>query len=89
MHHWAAFGTSQILVELPWNILGSTLSFFCWYWTVGFPSSGLLVPVLLHPTADIASTIFSFRVDIVSMISSLIPCTAMTWSDSTGCRLLR
>ncbi|KAH6877437.1 pleiotropic drug resistance ABC transporter [Coprinopsis sp. MPI-PUGE-AT-0042] len=28
-----------ILVELPWNILGSTLFFCCWYWTVGFPSS--------------------------------------------------
>ncbi|KIJ16544.1 hypothetical protein PAXINDRAFT_113734 [Paxillus involutus ATCC 200175] len=35
---WSALVTSQILVELPWNILGSTLFFFCWYWTVGFPS---------------------------------------------------
>ncbi|KZT65216.1 hypothetical protein DAEQUDRAFT_716908 [Daedalea quercina L-15889] len=38
MYSWTAFLTSQILVEIPWNILGSTLYFFCWYWTVGFPS---------------------------------------------------
>ncbi|KAI0728228.1 pleiotropic drug resistance ABC transporter [Fomitopsis betulina] len=38
MYSWTAFLTSQILVELPWNIVGSTLYFLCWYWTVGFPS---------------------------------------------------
>lgn len=38
IYSWPALVTSQILVELPWNILGSTLFFFCWYWTVGFPS---------------------------------------------------
>lgn len=38
MYSWTAFLTSQILVEIPWNILGSTLYFLCWYWTVGFPS---------------------------------------------------
>lgn len=38
MYSWTAFLTSQIMVELPWNILGSTLYFLCWYWTVGFPS---------------------------------------------------
>lgn len=37
MYNWTALITSQILVEIPWNILGSTLFFFCWYWTVGFP----------------------------------------------------
>ncbi|KAH9922740.1 P-loop containing nucleoside triphosphate hydrolase protein [Fomitopsis serialis] len=38
MYSWTAFLTSQLLVELPWNILGSTLYFLCWYWTVGLPS---------------------------------------------------
>ncbi|KAF9225036.1 hypothetical protein BS17DRAFT_731853 [Gyrodon lividus] len=38
IYAWSALVTSQILVELPWNIVGSTLFFFCWYWTVGFPS---------------------------------------------------
>ncbi|KAG6909484.1 hypothetical protein DXG01_017206 [Tephrocybe rancida] len=39
MYSWTALVTSQILVELPWNILGSTLLYLCWFWTVGFDSS--------------------------------------------------
>ena len=38
MYSWTALVTSQILVEIPWNILGSSLYFLCWYWTVGFPN---------------------------------------------------
>ena len=38
MYSWSALVTSQILVEMPWNILGSSLFFLCWFWTVGFPS---------------------------------------------------
>ncbi|OSD01072.1 pleiotropic drug resistance ABC transporter [Trametes coccinea BRFM310] len=38
MYSWTALVTSQILIELPWNILGSSLYFLCWYWTVGFPT---------------------------------------------------
>ncbi|KAL0955420.1 hypothetical protein HGRIS_001666 [Hohenbuehelia grisea] len=36
MYSWSSLITAQILVELPWNILGSILFFFCWFWTVGF-----------------------------------------------------
>lgn len=36
VYSWTALVTSQILVELPWNILGSSLMFLCWYWPVGF-----------------------------------------------------
>lgn len=39
MYSWTALVFSQILVELPYNILGSSLFFLCWYWTVGFPTS--------------------------------------------------
>ncbi|KAI0698983.1 pleiotropic drug resistance ABC transporter [Cerioporus squamosus] len=39
MYTWTVLVTSQLLVELPLNILGSSLYFLCWYWTVGFPSS--------------------------------------------------
>lgn len=39
MYHWSALITSQILVEIPWNVLGSSLFFCCWYWTVGFLTS--------------------------------------------------
>ncbi|KAF8997054.1 pleiotropic drug resistance ABC transporter [Cyathus striatus] len=38
MYSWTALVTSQILIELPWNILGTILLFFSWFWTVGFPS---------------------------------------------------
>ncbi|KIY47285.1 pleiotropic drug resistance ABC transporter [Fistulina hepatica ATCC 64428] len=39
MYSWTALVTSQIFVEIPWNMLGSTLYFLCWYWTVGYPTS--------------------------------------------------
>ncbi|KAJ7261720.1 ABC-2 type transporter-domain-containing protein [Mycena haematopus] len=39
VYSWTALITSQLLSELPWNILGSSLYFLCWYWTVGFDSS--------------------------------------------------
>ena len=39
MYSWTALISSQILAEVPWNIVGSTLFFLCWYWTVGFENS--------------------------------------------------
>ncbi|KAG1861109.1 ABC-2 type transporter-domain-containing protein [Suillus subalutaceus] len=36
MYKWTALVTSQILVEIPWNIFCSSVFFVCWYWTVGF-----------------------------------------------------
>jgi ATP-binding cassette subfamily G (WHITE) protein 2 (SNQ2) len=39
MYSWTALLTSQFLIELPWNVLGSALLFLSWYWTVGFDSS--------------------------------------------------
>jgi ATP-binding cassette subfamily G (WHITE) protein 2 (SNQ2) len=38
MYSWTALVTSQLLVEIPWNIFCSSLFFLCWYWTVGFPT---------------------------------------------------
>ena len=38
MYSWTALVASQILVEVPWNILGSSLFYLCWYWTVGYDS---------------------------------------------------
>lgn len=38
MYKWTALLTSQIFVEIPWNIFCSSIFFVCWYWTVGFPS---------------------------------------------------
>jgi ATP-binding cassette subfamily G (WHITE) protein 2 (SNQ2) len=36
---WTAMITANLLVETPWNLLGTCIFFFCWYWTVGFESS--------------------------------------------------
>jgi ATP-binding cassette, subfamily G (WHITE), member 2, SNQ2 len=38
-YSWAAMITANLLVEVPWNMLGTCIFFFCWYWTVGFESS--------------------------------------------------
>ncbi|KAL4861099.1 hypothetical protein BDV12DRAFT_180739 [Aspergillus spectabilis] len=35
MYSWQVFMTTNILVELPWNILVATLMYFCWYYPVG------------------------------------------------------
>ncbi|KAJ3555176.1 hypothetical protein NP233_g12270 [Leucocoprinus birnbaumii] len=39
MYNWSALTTSQLLCEIPWNIVGASLFFCCWYWTVGFATS--------------------------------------------------
>ncbi|KAF8069197.1 pleiotropic drug resistance ABC transporter [Lyophyllum atratum] len=39
IYSWTAWVSSQYLAEIPWNILGSSLFFLCWYWTVGFDNS--------------------------------------------------
>ena len=39
MYSWTALVASQILIELPWNVLGSFILFITWYWTVGFENS--------------------------------------------------
>ncbi|KAI5121205.1 hypothetical protein M0805_006006 [Coniferiporia weirii] len=39
MYSWTALVTSQLIVEAPWNILGSSIFFLCWYWTVGFETN--------------------------------------------------
>ncbi|KAG2742854.1 hypothetical protein P692DRAFT_201809446, partial [Suillus brevipes Sb2] len=41
MYNWTALIVSEILVELSWNIMCSSLFFVCWYWTVGFPKQEL------------------------------------------------
>ena len=39
MYNWTALITSQLLSETPWNILGASLFFLCWFWTVGYETS--------------------------------------------------
>lgn len=37
-YHWIPLIWSSILIEIPINVIGSTLYFVCLYWTVGWPN---------------------------------------------------
>lgn len=51
MYSWTALVTSQILVEIPWNIFCSSLFFLCWYWTVGYSSDRAGYTYLVYAVA--------------------------------------
>lgn len=70
--------TAQILVEIPWNIAGSTLFFVCWYWTVGFASDragytylmyGIMFP-LYYTTIAQAVAAMAPTADIAALLFS-------------------
>ncbi|RDB26892.1 Brefeldin A resistance protein [Hypsizygus marmoreus] len=80
MYSWTALLTSQILIEIPWNIIGSTLLFVCWYWTVGFESSragytylmiGLIFP-LYYTTFGQAVAAMSPNAEIAALLFSFL-----------------
>lgn len=80
IYHWSALVTAQILVELPWNILGSSLFFLCWFWTVGFETSragftyfmyGVLFPIYYTTTA-LAVASMSPTAEIAGLLYSFI-----------------
>ncbi|KIJ13672.1 hypothetical protein PAXINDRAFT_170181 [Paxillus involutus ATCC 200175] len=48
MYSLSALLTSQILIEIPWNILSSSLFFLCWYWAVGYETSRAGFTYLLY-----------------------------------------
>jgi ATP-binding cassette subfamily G (WHITE) protein 2 (SNQ2) len=68
MYSWTALITSQMLAEIPWNILGSSLFFLCWYWTVGFESSRAGYTYLLF------GFIFpAYYTSIAQAVASMVP----------------
>jgi ATP-binding cassette subfamily G (WHITE) protein 2 (SNQ2) len=80
MYSWTAFVTSQILTELPWNILGSSLFFLCWFWTVGFEGDragytylmfGVTFP-LYYTTIGMAVAAMAPNAEIAGLIFSLL-----------------
>ena len=84
MYHWSALTTAQIVMELPWNILGSTLFFLCWYWTVGFENSctgftylmyGVCFPIyytVIYTTIALAVASSSPTAEIAGLMFSLL-----------------
>ncbi|EAU85334.2 ABC transporter [Coprinopsis cinerea okayama7 len=80
MYSWTALITSQILIEVPWNILGSIILFVTWYWTVGFDSSragysflllGIIYPIY-YTTIGQAVAAMSPNAEIAAMLFSLL-----------------
>jgi ATP-binding cassette subfamily G (WHITE) protein 2 (SNQ2) len=80
MYSWSAMVTSQVFTELPWNILGSSLFFLCWYWTVGFENSragftyllvGLVFP-LYYTTIGMAVAAMAPNAQIAGLVFSLL-----------------
>ncbi|KAK7683570.1 hypothetical protein QCA50_013408 [Cerrena zonata] len=76
MYSWTALLTAQLIVETPWNIIGSTLFFLCWYWTVGFPTDrggytyllyGILTPIY-YTTLGQAVAAMSPNVEIAALL---------------------
>ncbi|THU77874.1 hypothetical protein K435DRAFT_812067 [Dendrothele bispora CBS 962.96] len=77
MYSWTALVAS--LIEIPWNIIDSSLFFFCWYWTVGYPSSragytylmmGMIFPVYYTIGQAVAS--MSPNAEIAALLFSFI-----------------
>jgi len=80
MYHWSVLTTAQVATELPWNILGSTLFFLCWYWTVGFETSragftylmyGVCFPIY-YTTFALAIASMSPTAEIAGLMFSLL-----------------
>ncbi len=40
MYSWWVAVWAALIVEVPWNLLGGTLFWACWYWMIKFPADG-------------------------------------------------
>lgn len=62
--------TSLIITELPWDILGSSLFLFCWYWTFEFDNSrDGYIYLLMVVTLQLYYTTIGLAVDAMSLNS--------------------
>jgi ATP-binding cassette subfamily G (WHITE) protein 2 (SNQ2) len=48
MYSWTALITAQILVAIPWNVIGSIIYFFIWYWTTGLDTDRAPFTLLMY-----------------------------------------
>jgi len=80
--------TSLWLTELPWNILGSSIFFLCWFWTVGFSNDRAgftyLMMGVIFPTyyTTIATAIASMAPDaeIAALLFSVLFSFVLTFN---------
>lgn len=86
MYSWTAMVTSLFLTELPWNILGSSLFFLCWYWTVGLANDragftylllGVTFP-LYYTSISMAVAAMTPNTEIAALVFSFLVSFALT-----------
>ncbi|TDL19014.1 hypothetical protein BD410DRAFT_752633 [Rickenella mellea] len=76
MYSWTAMLASQIVAEVPWNVLGGILYFITWFWTVGYETSRagytFLVIAIIFPIyfTTFAQMVAAMASDVV--VSALI-----------------
>ena len=89
-YSWTALVASLFLIELPWNVLGSTIFFFCWYWTVGFESSragysylafGLVFPLYYTSIAQAVAAMAPNAVIAGILFSTLFSFVITLWVE--------
>ena len=86
MYSMSAWVTGQILAELPWNVSGGILLFFCWYWTAGYPTERagftfLIFAVLVpfhYTTFGQAVAAISPTVEVATLLFTCVFSLAMT-----------
>ncbi|KAH0589276.1 hypothetical protein H2248_005039 [Termitomyces sp. 'cryptogamus'] len=92
MYSWTALITSQILIEIPWNILASTLLYFCWYWTIAFEPSragytylalGIVYPLYYQSIGQSAAAMSSSP-EIAAMLVSFSSSLVILFVNSNG-----
>jgi ATP-binding cassette subfamily G (WHITE) protein 2 (SNQ2) len=75
------------LIEIPWNIFGSSLIFLCWYWAVGFPVNrtgytylvlGVVFPIYYSSFA-LAIATASPSAEAGNIMYSTLMCFILTW----------
>lgn len=86
MYKRTALLTSQILIELPFNILGCSLYFVCWYFPIGFETSragytylmiGIVQPLYFTTLAQAVAAI-SPDATIAALLFSALFCFVLT-----------
>lgn len=81
MYKWTALVTSQLLAEIPWNIVGSSLLFLTLYWLVGIDISRAGYTYLM------IGVMFPLYYMTLALVSYLVGCIFLLGLNQfKGCR---
>ncbi|KAG0680919.1 hypothetical protein C6P42_004577 [Pichia californica] len=81
---WWVFLAAQMSAELPWNIICGTLSYFCWYYPIGFYSNASTTGT----TAERGALSWLLIVGVFNYASSLgFACVAGVEEEQNGANI--